>query len=176
MQTVKIYARRLELLSKGLMLATPVFFCIKWFHDKFPLDNDRMDFGIETMILREMPIPHRLLGMLVDSVSAMLLMSGLLIFMRLMQRYQAGEIFSTRALGGLEKLSKYAFVWAVYSPLSASILSVVTTLHNPPGSRMLTIGFGMHDIANIFIFGCLCVIASVMREGNALQSEQDLTV
>jgi hypothetical protein len=174
MQTVTMYARRLELLSKGLMFLTPAFFGIKWFHDLLP--SIKLDFGIETALLSQMPVTHRLFGLIVDGIAAGILINCLIIFTRLMQSYQAGDIFSSNVFRLLEKLSSYAFFWAVYSVLSTSILSVVTTLHKQPGQRVLSIGFGTNDVMNIFIFGCLCVIASVMREANTLKSENDLTV
>jgi len=73
-------------------------------------------------------------------------------------------------------MSRIAFIWTLYNPLKFTLLSLVTTLNNPVGKRMLAVNFSSDDIFHIFVVGVFWVITSLMQAAYELKSEHDLTV
>jgi hypothetical protein len=126
--------------------------------------------------LSSMPWAHRLLGMLVDIVSLGLFLWGFFVFLSLLSSYQKGVVFSQESFFLLKKLSKISFVWVLYSPIKDTLLSVICTLHNPPGQRIITVSFSSRDIYHIFFVGVIFVITSLIYEGYIIKKEQDLII
>lgn len=163
MVTIKSYAHRFEIFVKLLFFCTSTYTVTKWLIKFIP--------PITTM-----PITHRLAGLFVDSVGIIVLIFGLISFVRLMRCFQNGEIFSQSAITHLQRITKIALIWALYTPINGSLLSIIMSLQNPPGQRLITVTFWLHDVINIFIFGLFVIIVSIMKEGSRLQQEQDLTI
>ena len=85
-------------------------------------------------------------------------------------------MFSRNVFSLFRKISRIALAWAIYGPVKSIIMSLVLTIHNPPGSRIVSLTVSSNDIINIFIVGFFFVITSLMYEGYKLKNEQDLTV
>ena len=105
------------------------------------------------------------MAMVIESISVSLLFMILAQVIAIMNHIQQHEIFSTSIVTQFGKISTFAFWLALYMPLSRSILSVITTLHNEPGHRILAASFGTTDLLNIFIFGFFMIITLLMQQG-----------
>ena len=73
-------------------------------------------------------------------------------------------------------MSVLLFIWTVYAPIKGICMSIISTLHYPPGKRLIAISLSSQDIFNIFMVGFFLVITSLMYEGFKLKCDQDLTV
>jgi hypothetical protein len=183
MKNIKVYARRLEVFSYLLLPVLVVRVLLKWFCDSvsgmdtlfFSYNGSAQPFE-SIKNLSEIPMLHRILGLLFDGASVALLIGGLVGIAQLMRCFQSGDIFSVRTTTLLHKISKLALCWAVYTPINYMLLSLVTTLHNPVGQRAISVSFGSNDIVNIFVFGFFMIILSLMQEACRLKQDQDLTV
>jgi len=118
----------------------------------------------------------KLLAMMVEGVSVALLLIGCIYFFKLLDFYSKGEFFSKNVLGYYRKILWTAFLWTLYGPIKLTILSILTTINNPPGQRTLSVILGSEDLLHILIVGSLLVINLLMQEAFKLKQEQDLTV
>jgi hypothetical protein len=121
-----------------------------------------------------MPLTHRLLGMLFDSVVLGLFIAILWSIAAIMNTFKNNEFFSSRTVSAFSSISTYAFYLALYTPFNRMILSLVTTLHVRP--HTLSVSFGSVDLFNIFIFGSFMVMTLLLQQATQLQNEQNLTV
>jgi hypothetical protein len=184
MKHIKMYARFLEILGFVLAAFPIIGLLIKWFGPTFPYGRKAAFYATVTFAgpssflgkIAQIPATHRLLGFLVDGISVALIFFGIITFVRIMRCLRQGDIFSRKTVFLFRRLSILALLWAVYTPVRNTLLTLVESLHNPAGQRIIAFTFGSDDVVNIFILGFFLVITSVMQEASALKEEQELTV
>jgi hypothetical protein len=123
-----------------------------------------------------MPLSHRLLGLLVDSIMLVIAISGVITFVNLLRQLRSGQFFTREIINALRRLSIIALIWAIYNPLRYVLLSVITTWHLGSGHRILALAIGSTDLMNIMIFACFVLITALMHEGYKLKQDRDLTI
>jgi len=170
MNPIKKYAHILEIISycfAGIIISlTYIQWLLGW--------NLSSDPFLQTV--SAMPLIDRLLGLCVDTTALVIACYGIIIFIRLMKKFQEGQLFSSSTAQLLNKLSKTALYWALYHPLRNTLLSLITTLHKGPGNRIISISIDTSDIVNIFMFTCFVLITALIQEAYKIQQEHDLTV
>jgi hypothetical protein len=187
MKNIVFYARLIKCISYVLMAATILSFFIKWLSPEIILDNPHHLFNLSlaytfddyvdvAQSMPTMPLLHRILGMIVDSGVLFLLLMILWSIIAIMKKFEYNELFSTSMVNVFTAMSKYAFYLALYVPINRMILSVIITLHNGSGHRVITASFGSADLFNILMFGIFAVMTLLMQHAAALQNEQNLTV
>lgn len=187
MKNIVFYARLIKYVSYLLMIATIVGFFIKWLAPEIVLDNPYHIFNLflsytfddyieVASSMLTMPITHRLLGMSIDGGVLSLLLMILWNVIDIMKKFEHNELFSTSMVTLFAAMSKYAFYFALCVPISRMLLSVIITLHNAPGHRILTASLGTADLFNILMFGIFAVMTLLMQHATVLQNEQNLTV
>ena len=67
-------------------------------------------------------------------------------------------------------------LWVVASMIYESAKSVIFSLGNPPGSRVISVTFSSPEITTLVVAGLVFFIAWVMDEGRALNEENQLTI
>lgn len=191
MSTIKSYARFLEIFCLSLVI--PVLtasFIYKWFGGQMPVYSDIADCSRKVTIYTGLSYVYntppsqqaiftfasRLLGSFIDGISWALLLWGCLCFIKVLRFYQCNEIFSANTLALFNKMSRIAFAWTVYEPLKFTLLSIVTTLSNQEGQRVIALGFTSNDVVHIFMVGFFLIITSLMQEAYTIKNENDLTV
>lgn len=114
----------------------------------------------------------QLLGaILLSSVPLVALASGLNHLRRLFQGYARGEYFSISAAVHLGKVGRGVIVWVVSSFICTPLLSILVTLHAPPGQRLFTVSFTSADFVALFLAGCIAVIARILLSASEVDSE-----
>jgi hypothetical protein len=88
----------------------------------------------------------------------------------------AGRIFDPENVACYRGLGKALLLWAGASFVQTPLLSIIATLPNPPGTRLLTLGVGSGELGFLFLGGLVLVVSWVMDEGRKLDEEQALTV
>lgn len=122
------------------------------------------------------PLVLKLLEMLVDAISGILLIIGCIYFFKLLDLYSKKNFFSEQVLKLHKKIVGTAFIFTLYTPIRSMALSLITTINNLPGQRVLSITIGSQDLVHILIVGALLIINLLMQEAYQLKKEQDLTV
>jgi len=119
---------------------------------------------------------QKILGFFINSILTSLLICGLILVIQLMKRIQRNEYFSLNNISKLRMITKIALVYAIYTPICSSILSVILSLNNVPGERVITLTIGSAEILNILIFCFMFLIMTMFQRGYELKHEQELTI
>ncbi|MEF2231585.1 MAG: DUF2975 domain-containing protein [Pseudodesulfovibrio sp.] len=90
--------------------------------------------------------------------------------------YARDEIFTDDNTRRLRRVGVFLLVRELIAPLEFAALSVILTMHNPPGGRLLSIGLGDANLTNIVTALTILVAAHVMAQARAIQAEAELTI
>ena len=123
-----------------------------------------------------LPLVTRLAGFAITMIPAGIMIFGIIVLIRLFQLYQEGRIFQSENVTYLQSLSRTLIIFCIADIITDSLLSVVLTLHHPPGERMISFGLEGQDFTLLIVGYIMATIARVMQEGCRLQEEQSLTV
>ena len=119
----------------------------------------------------------KLLGCSADLIGHLPLWLGFFVLKFIFSNYRNGAVFIEANVRYYQYLGWLFLINAiVIKPIFDALMILVVTLHNPPGQRMLSIGFGTTNVQDILWGGFVMIIAWVMLEANRLQEEQELTV
>jgi hypothetical protein len=186
MKNITFYARLVRYISWTLIPTVIFCFFSKWLSPEFAFTNPHIfglffsytfdDYAFMSSSVPTMPFAHRLLGMLIDSMVVGLLITIFWLISMIMKKCENNETFSAATVTLFSNLSKYAFYLAIYTPINRMILSIVITMHNAPGHKVLTASLGSADLFNIFIFGIFMVMTLLLQQATNLQNEHNLTV
>lgn len=171
MKSIKNYARWVRFLSIALILIITGLFIRNWLGDLIP--GNIMPFG---SAVRAMTFWQRLVGMCAAALFGSLLIGALYYCIRLMKRFESGDIFSSTTTALLKKITGFLFWWAVYAPLQRTLEVLLETINNPVGQRVLSLSISSNDIFVIMICLFLHIITAIMQEACTIKAEQDLTV
>lgn len=178
MNPYKKYAFAIQILSGIMIVFTTIIPIAYWFlpltYQK--LSSNRLLLSCDNFDISTFTLMQKLLGFFVSSISTVLLISGLILIIQLMKCIQNNEYFSLNTISLLKMITKVAFVYAIYAPLCSSMLTVITTLNNLPGQRMISLTFGSSEILNIMIFCFMFLIMTMFQKGYELKHEQELTI
>jgi len=92
---------------------------------------------------------------------------------RLFTEYAAGRVFGRTALAHLRRFAWALLGTALLAPLVRAATSVALTLGNPPGRRMLVVGFSWNDYMAVLLAAVLIAIATVMAEAVRVAEENE---
>lgn len=92
---------------------------------------------------------------------------------RLFGEYAAGRVFGRTALAHLRRFAWALLGTALLAPLVRAATSVALTLGNPPGRRMLVVGFSWNDYMAVLLAAVLIAIATVMAEAVRVAEENE---
>ncbi len=112
-----------------------------------------------------------LLGALLSVAPVALGLYALWQLWRLFGEYGAGRVFGRPALAHLRRFGWALLGSALLAPLVRAAGSVVLTLGNPPGQRMLVLGLSWNDYLAVLLAAVLIAIATVMAEAVRVAEE-----
>lgn len=173
MKNIKIYVRSVCFLSMALIALMTGLFMQNWLSDILPGVG-----GIFSVsrALGLMSFWQRLVGMLVDGLFVGLLVGALYYCIKLMRRFEIGDILSPVTIALLQRITGFLFWWAVYTPIRQTLQVLIKTLNNPVGQRVLSVSVSSNDIFVILICLLLHIITSIMQEACKIKAEQDLVI
>jgi hypothetical protein len=90
---------------------------------------------------------------------------------RFFKLFAAGQIFSTRAARYLSRFAGWLLASVLGSVLSGAAITVVITLQNMEGSRLLAVSISSDQIFLMFFAAMVYLMASVIRQGQKLAEE-----
>jgi hypothetical protein len=184
MKSIKTYARFLEICITIIMPIAALSFILRWLlaSSKLAYQFYQSHTGLFCSLylapksLSEVPPLSLFFSAVVDAVSYILLFWVGFLFIKLLRSYQRGELFSAYTLMLFKKISRIVFLWSLYTPIEHTLITLITTLHNPVGQRELSFALSSTDILHILIAGFFLIMTSLMHEGYQLKHEHDLTV
>ena len=113
----------------------------------------------------------RLLGASISIVANVPLLLALWQLRCLLAPYRNLDLFQLDAASRMKKFAAFIIGFALLQPLAGGVLSVVTSMNNAPGHRVLSISLADTDLATIFMGATMIVIAYVLEEAQKLSEE-----
>ncbi|MBK8508402.1 MAG: DUF2975 domain-containing protein [Candidatus Competibacteraceae bacterium] len=114
---------------------------------------------------------QRIAGALITQVPLALLLLGLWQARQCFKLFSAGQIFTARAVRFLRRFAGWVAASVAAGIVAQSAISVVLTLHNPPGLRHLAISLGSDQLFMLFFAGLVWLMAAVIGHGQTLAEE-----
>lgn len=114
---------------------------------------------------------QRLLGCLLMEVPLCLLLVGVWQARKCFLLLGSGRVFTAESIGYLRSFAAWSVASAIARIFCDAAASVVVTLANLPGQRMLALGLGSDQFFLLFFAALVWLMAGVIGEGLALADE-----
>lgn len=177
-QRISTVSRRLRMTCTCLLFGLPALNALFWIF----FNQIYFFWAIQSTIPLPVPVKHhlgevtRFLGFLVGLIPLAATLYGVQILRELFTLYEGGSIFKARNVGCIRRLGWILIVWVVCEKIRWSLLSIVLTLENPPGQRLLVVSFSGEDFTWVFVGIVVLTISWVMDEARKLEEDQALIV
>ena len=123
-----------------------------------------------------LPLNSRLIAMAGGIPAIIVLIFALLSLKRLFALYENGLYFQTENVLLFRSLSRLA-LWSVLTDVfGKTVLELALTINNPPGHRVLSIGFSSDHLKLLIVAIVIMLISRVVEEGRKIHDEMQLTV
>ena len=160
-----------------LLVAIPLYYISYWlFINHLPDRLITVNSHSLPFIPHKLPIRLQFIGFIASLLPLSALVYGIFNVRRLFSFYKDGLIFSSEHGGLFKNSAKALILWVFLSIIYESAKGVIFSAGNPPGSRILEVGFSSAEITALMVGGISYVIAWVMDEGRILSEERDLTI
>lgn len=174
---IKTFSKKFYFLISFLIVVIPLYYVVYWaFINHLPAKLITVNIPSIPLIPHKLPIELQLAGFLTSLLPLSALIYGLVYIRKLFSFYKEGIIFSFEHVSFFKKTAKALVLWVFLSMIYESAKSVLFSVGNPPGSRVIDVSFGTAEITPLLVGGIVFVIAWVMDEGRVLSEENELTV
>lgn len=95
---------------------------------------------------------------------------------RLFQSCGQGYIFTQDNVRRIRQVGMLLLVREAFMPVEGALLSVILTMHNPPGERMLSISLSSANLTAVVTALTIIVAAHVLDQARELHEEARLTI
>lgn len=126
--------------------------------------------GLTDKLITPTGLP-RFAGFLVALIPVSIFAYAMTQLARLFAAFAEGEVFEEENGRRLRRIGIAAVVGAVMQPVARTAIGIALTLNNPPGQRMLAIGFDIGDLVALIAGLALIAFAQVFREAVRLARE-----
>lgn len=174
---IKSFSKNFHLLLSFLLIVIPLYYVVYWtFINHLPTTLITVNIPSTPLVPHELPVKLQLLGFIVSLLPLSALTYGLVNMRRLFSFYKEGVIFSFEHVRIFKNTAIALVMWVVLSMIYESAKSVLFSVGNPPGRRVVEVGFSSAEITALLVGGVVFVIAWVTDEGRILAEENELTV
>ncbi|MGR6874175.1 DUF2975 domain-containing protein [Pseudomonas sp. HK3] len=175
--SVKRFSLWIHRALSASFVMTPVYYIFYW----FLVGHDTRSFVLDTsnpaaVGSYELPLQLQMAGFFSSLFPMIILMCVLFYLRKIFSSYKEGIIFSFEHVVLFKKIAKYLAIWVLLTVIYETVKSVLFSLGNPVGERMLTVTFGSEEITVILVSVFIYVIAWVMNEGRVLAEENQMTI
>ncbi|MFH2044194.1 MAG: DUF2975 domain-containing protein [Pseudomonadota bacterium] len=174
---IKKFSENFHLLISFFLVAIPLYYVVYWaFINYLPAKLIAINIPSIPLIPHKLPIKLQLVGFMTSLLPLSALIYGLVNIRKLFSFYKEGIIFSFEHVSFFKKTANALVLWVFSSMIYESAKSVLFSVGNPPGSRVIDVNFGTAEITPLLVGGIVFVIAWVMDEGRVLSEENELTI
>ncbi|WP_394713694.1 DUF2975 domain-containing protein [uncultured Desulfuromonas sp.] len=174
---IKKISKNFEVLCSALLVCVPLYYLVFWvFINVLPTSFITVNTAVVPLVDNEVSPALQMAGFVASLLPLSALTYILLKVRRLFGHYKQGEIFSFSHVELFKKTAWGLVFWVVFSMIYDSAKSIIFSFGNPPGSRVVTVGFGSSEITTLITAGMVLMIAWVMDEGRLLHEETTLTI
>jgi hypothetical protein len=177
MLKIRKFSRALHGLLSLLATILPLYYVGYWtFINDWHHPLITVNTPAAPLMANPLPVTLQVAGFCASLLPLSALMVVILNIRKLFSYYMSGVIFSFDHVHLFRKTAKALVLWTVLSIVYESAKSVIFSAGNPPGSRVITVGFSSAEMTTLLVAVIVFIIAWVMDEGRALSDEIKLTV
>lgn len=119
----------------------------------------------------------RIFGFIGSFFTVLPLLLGTMIMLKLSKNYVSGKVFSLDNAKSYSQLGIISLVSGLFlQPIYQMFFHLCVTFNNPVGQRTIAFALGVDSLTAIFFAIVLIVIGQVMKLGQKISEEQELTV
>lgn len=161
----------------ALVIIVPLYYMIYWgfinelFYPLVTVNTDPTPLSTTPL-----SIELQLAGFLVSLLPLGAFLYTVMKVKKLFAFYIKGEIFSLEQVQIFKKIAIGLTLWVVFSIIYESVKSVIFSINNSEGSRVLSIGVDSNQVALLVLSVIILLIAKIMDEGRVIYEENKLTV
>ena len=179
-QRITVASRRLRRTCTGLIFFLPLMSLLFWiFFNQIYRQPSMLPTSMIPLpapVTQDLSTLTRLLAAATGMIPIMAMIYGLLKLRELFGLYEDGLIFTQKNVACIRSLGRALVAWVICDVVKNSLLSIVLTLPNPPGHRIITLGLYSADFTAIFVGIVILIIAWVMDEARKMQEDQALII
>jgi len=163
-----------RLLFTVLIFCIPVITLMYWlFFNFLPVG---FTTGLPVVVNQTLPLKTLLLAFSASLIPVSVAIYGMINLQKLFKLYEKAIVFSEQNVKCFRHLG-YALIYWVFANLVFTLLiSIILTVNNSPGERMIVAQFGIPDIGTLIIGAVIILVSWVMAEAAKLEDEQAHTV
>ena len=166
--SVKVYARRFELLCMAFIPLVLIVPALVWFFGDKLMDST---YGLN---LQSFSLMKRFALFLADFAGDLLVVYGLCVCIKIARLFQKSEDFTPLTTAFFARLSRVAAWWSVYRMIWIIFFYAMVKPNYPIQLAIFTVGAS--GLFYLFIVVFLSMLATLVSKASALQGDQDLTV
>ncbi|QFI38522.1 DUF2975 domain-containing protein [Moritella marina ATCC 15381] len=182
MSKIQTQSRRARIFFQSLFIFTPIAVCYYWLTVETSYDFltswgiIQLSHDIDSYTQLPLTLTTRILATIASLFLCSIIMYALKVLINLFRSYERNEIFTLDNVMCYQKLGYSLFYWVAASVVYGALMSVILSFNNPPGERMLAIGFEGLDFLTLVLGFIILIISWVMKEGYILADESSHTV
>jgi hypothetical protein len=164
-----------QLMLVLVIVATPMF----WLTVDTNIDifsSVGMSSIYSSYINSPMLISTRIFAIIVSLIPISIVSYALIALIKLFKFYEKGNIFSVETVSQYKKLGKALLFWFFGVMIYDALISLVLTMNNSVGHRVISITIGGIDILAIVAGTVVLIISSVMQQAQEIADENSLTI
>ena len=174
---IKKVSKIFHLLLSLYLIVLPLYYIIYWaFINHLPATFITVNIASTPLIPSPLSGSLQTIGFLVSLLPLSALLYAVMNIRKLFSFYRDGIIFSYEHVKIFKETAKALLFWVVLSIVYEAAKSVLFSISNPPGQRVLSVEFTSAEMTTLAAAGIIFVVAWVMDEGRILTEEQQLTV
>ena len=182
MSKIQKQSRRARIFFQSLFVLTPIAVCYYWLTVETSYDFltsfgvIQVTHNIDSYTQLPLTLTTRILATIASLFLCSIIMYALKVLINLFRSYERNEIFTLDNVMSYQKLGYSLFYWVGASVVYGALMSAILSFNNPPGDRMLAIGFVGVDFLTLVLGFIILIISWVMKEGYILADENSHTI
>lgn len=172
MQTYKKYPIAVQIIAILVIMLDAVLTTLHWL---FPVAYKAVGINITREYdVSSLSFGQAISGFIVEGIASALLAYGFLLVIRLMNYIKNDQYFTLETIKLLRRITQVSLIYVIYNVVCGMLLSVITSLNNPPA--VLSLYIGTQDLINILAFCFMFLMMTIIQKGYELKHEQELTI
>lgn len=180
-QRIVKWSRFLKWVFFAAALALPIVDAGFWITNGYPFLEQVSSYSFIPEIPHMKPLADlsqitKLSGFFVSLLPSALSVAALLFLAKLFAFFEKFEFFTKHTVSLFKTIGGCILLNQIFYPLYVAIFSLVMTMGNAPGERVIQVAFGSQQVA-LFVIGLsILLVSRVMDEGRKLQEENACTI
>lgn len=186
---------RIQSLSKvirtiliAVLIISPLILGVIWLSGgEIMIDNNQSgmtfeflgdDFLMEADLAPTLPLSWdtRIFGLAVSMIPVGVGLLAIWWLICLFGCFSRGEVFTQSTVRYISRTGWTMVASVAAVPVYQLLLSLVLTMHNQPGERMLAMSFDLDELEKLITAAIIILVSWIMEEGRKLRENDDLTV